>query len=51
MKTKLTLDLETLTVTTFETSADDGDASPNAATLANCGGCNGTRLTCSTNLC
>jgi hypothetical protein len=49
---KLTLDLDSLTVTTFETPVDEGKTSPNAATLQiGCQGCNGTRLTCSTALC
>jgi hypothetical protein len=51
---KLTLDMDALTVTTFEPAA--AEAPTNAATVATglncCGGtgCN-TRLTCSTNLC
>lgn len=49
---KLTLDLDTLTVTTFETNEGEDKAGPNAATLQiGCQGCNGTRLTCSTALC
>ncbi len=58
MNKKVTLDLGTITVATFETTADDREvaAAVNAATVATgincCGGtgCN-TRNTCSTNLC
>lgn len=51
MKGKLTLDLESLTVTSFETDANTEDGNANA-TLAGCDpGCNTTRLTCSTKLC
>jgi hypothetical protein len=55
MNKKATLDLGTLSVTSFDTSTDDRDVQANAAatlatSLACCGGCN-TRLTCSTNLC
>ena len=49
---KMTLDLDTLTVTTFETDSHEDKNSPNAVTLQiGCQGCNGTRLTCSTALC
>jgi len=52
---KMTLDMDALKVTTFETAANDSSSNNAAATLATgtacCGtGCN-TRLTCSTNLC
>ena len=47
---KLTLDLETLTVTTFETDSDPAKGNPNAVTIVDCSNCN-TRLTCSTALC
>jgi len=51
---KMTLDMDALKVTTFETAATDSSNNA-AATLATgtacCGtGCN-TRLTCSSNLC
>ena len=49
--TKTTLNLDTLTVTTFDTSSEATVSLNAAATLVNCGGCNSTRLTCSTNLC
>jgi hypothetical protein len=53
---KLTLNLDALTVTTFETDTHESDAPAAAAatlatSLACCGGGCNTRLTCSTNLC
>jgi len=54
MNRKLRLDLDSITVTTFETFET---ANPNAkavatqTTAAQCCGCNGTRLTCSSALC
>ena len=54
METRMTLDLDSITVTTFEIEAAVRP-SPNAAatqsTAAQCCGCNNTRLTCSTALC
>ncbi|HET7230346.1 MAG TPA: hypothetical protein VFJ16_10105 [Longimicrobium sp.] len=50
MNGKLTLDMESLTVTTFETDSNTPEANANA-TLACDPGCNTTRLTCSTKLC
>ena len=55
MDSRMTLDLDSITVTTFET-ATDAPTNPNAVATqstaaACCGtGCN-TRLTCSTSLC
>ncbi len=52
MNRKLTLDMESLTVTTFETDANSPEANANATLAAGCDpGCNTTRLTCSTKLC
>jgi hypothetical protein len=50
MNQKLTLDLDALTVSTFETDSSTPEANANA-TLACDPGCNTTRLTCSTKLC
>ncbi|HEV7587698.1 MAG TPA: hypothetical protein VGO40_06170 [Longimicrobium sp.] len=51
MNQKLTLDLDSLMVTSFETDANTEEVNANA-TLAGCDpGCNTTRLTCSTKLC
>jgi hypothetical protein len=51
VKSKLSLDLESLAVISFETDANSEEANANA-TLAGCDpGCNTTRLTCSTKLC
>lgn len=50
MNSKMTLNLDSLTVTSFETEVNENGGA-NAATVVGCGtGCN-TRLTCSTNLC
>lgn len=51
MDRKLTLDLDSLTVTSFDTDEASRDGGPDAATLACDPGCNTTRLTCSTKLC
>jgi len=54
MQHKLTLDLDSITVTTFETYAAPNPNSKAVATqttAAQCCGCNTTRLTCSTALC
>lgn len=49
---KLTLDLESLAVTSFETAANTEEANANATLGPGCDpGCNTTRLTCSTKLC
>jgi len=53
---KLTLDMDSITVTSFETDGSKGEqpaatAATLATTLACCGGGCNTRLTCSTNLC
>ena len=51
---KLTLDLDSITVTTFETYASpnpNAKAAVTQTTAAQCCGCNGTRLTCSSALC
>lgn len=53
MNAKLTLDMDSLTVTSFETGANTtSNAGPSNLTAVGCcpGGCN-TRLTCSSNLC
>jgi hypothetical protein len=53
MNARLTLDLDALSVTTFETdSIASNNVGPSAATVPGCcpNGCN-TRLTCSSNLC
>jgi hypothetical protein len=50
MYQKLTLDLDSLMVTSFETDSSTEEVNANA-TLACDPGCNTTRLTCSTKLC
>jgi hypothetical protein len=51
MNSKMTLNLDSLTVTSFETDANENGGVDAATLVVNCGtGCN-TRLTCSTNLC
>ena len=50
MNQKLTLDLDSLMVTSFETDSNTEEVNANA-TLVCDPGCNTTRLTCSTKLC
>lgn len=49
---KLTLDLDSLMVSSFETDSNTDDVNGNATLGPACDpGCNTTRLTCSTKLC
>ena len=50
MERKLTLDLESITVTTFETNAEPKEIGAMVSGIPNCSNCN-TRLTCSSALC